>query len=180
MSPLMKFDEHVLGSRDARVTLVEYGDYECDKSGRAALVLQVVLDELGDSVRFAYRHFPLRAAHPNAMAAAEAAESVAAHAGASAFWAMHAILFENQDALEIDDLLGYAAAAGADVADIALDLATGARRQRIEYDIHRALSDGVSNTPTFCVNGRLLEGEWNDADAFTEALQAAAREGALS
>ena len=175
----MKIDEHVMGSPAARVTVVEYGDYECQKSGRAALVLQVVLDELGDSVRFAFRHFPLRAAHPHALAAAEAAESVAAHAGPSAFWAMHAILFQNQDALEIDDLLGYAAAAGADVADVALDLASGTRRDRIEYDIQRALADGVSNTPTFCVNGRLLEGDWSDADAFTEALQAAAREGAL-
>ena len=171
--------DHVMGSPDARVTVIEYGDYECHQCGGASLVLQVVLDELGDSVRYTFRNFPARAAHPHAMAAAEAAESVAAHAGESAFWAMHAILFENQDALEIDDLLGYAAAAGADVAAVASDLATGVRRDRIEYDIQRALADGVTRTPTFCVNGRHLDVHWTDTEAFTEALQAAAREGAL-
>ena len=83
--------------------------------GPRLLVLQVVLSELGDSVRYVFRNFPLPS-HPHAMTAAEAAESVAVHAGEPAFWAMHAILFENQDALEIDDLLGYADAAGADIA----------------------------------------------------------------
>ena len=174
----MKVSEHVMGSADARITLVEYGDYECPRCARAYLVLQVVLDELGAAVRFTFRNLP-RPSHPRAMAAAEAAESVAAHAGESAFWAMHAILFENQDALEMDDLLGYADAAGADVADVAADLALGARRQRVEYDIQRAVADGVSATPVFFVNGRRLDGDWSDADAFTAALQVAAREGAL-
>jgi len=174
----MKVSEHVRGLADARVTLVQYGDYECPRCARAYLVLQVVLDELGDSVRFTFRNLP-RPSHPRAMAAAEAAESVAAHAGESAFWAMHAMLFENQDALEIDDLLGYADAAGADVADVAADLALGTRRERVEYDIRRAVAEGVSATPVFFVNGRRLDGEWSDADAFTAALRVAAREGAL-
>lgn len=179
MSPGMKFEAHVVGPADARITLVEYGDYACLRCGHANLVLQVVLGELGDSVRFVFRNFPLNGRHPQAMAAAETAESVAAHAGDSAFWAMHAILFENQDALELDDLLTYAEAAGADVADVASDLSTGAMRERVEHDLRRGIAERVSGTPTFFVNGRRFEGDWSDADALTEALEAAAREGAL-
>jgi protein-disulfide isomerase len=172
-------DGHVAGSADARVTLVEYGDYECPQCGRAYLVLQVVLAELGDSVRFVFRNFPHMGMHPHAMTAAEAAESVAAHAGEPAFWAMHAMLYENQDALELDDLLGYADAAGAEIAAVASDLSTGAQRGRVERDLRAGLEAGVSGTPAFFINGRRFDGNWTDADAFTEALHAATRVGAL-
>ena len=104
---------------------------------------------------------------------------VAVHAGDAACWAMHAILFENQDALEIDDLLGYAEAAGADIHEVAADLASGAMRERVERHIRLGRQDGVTGTPTFFLNGRRFQGDWTDADAFTAALKAAAREGAL-
>jgi protein-disulfide isomerase len=175
----MTADEHVMGLPDAPVTVIEYGDYECAQCGRAYLVLQVALAELGDAVRFVFRNFPRREHHPHAMAAAEAAESVAARAGESAYWAMHAMLYENQDALEIDDLLSYADAAGAELADVATDLSSGTMRGRIEEDMRRAAADGVVGTPTFFLNGRRFDGDWSDADTFTAALHAAAREGAL-
>jgi protein-disulfide isomerase len=175
----MIIDDRVLGWHDAQVTLIEYGDYECEFSGRAYLVMQVVLSELGDSVRYAFRNFPRPERHPHALSAAEAAESVAVHAGDSACWAMHAILFENQDALEIDDLLGYAGAAGADIEQVGADLATGAMRERVERHIRLGQRDRVTGTPTFFLNGRRFQGDWSDADAFTAALQSAAREGAL-
>jgi protein-disulfide isomerase len=172
----MRPGDHAVGPPEAQVTLVEYGDYECPYCGRANLVLQVVLAELGDSVRFVFRNFPLRDRHPRAAAAAEAAESVAAHAGDSAFWAMHAMLFENQDALEVDDLLAYADAAGAAEADVAADLSTGAMRGRVEADVRSGIEAGVSGTPTFFLNGRRFDGDWSDADAFTDALLAAAHQ----
>jgi protein-disulfide isomerase len=176
---IVKIDDHVLGPSTARVTLVEYGDYECPFCGRAYLVLQTVLSELGDSVRYVFRNLPLEDAHPHAMAAAAAAESVAERAGEAAFWRMHSTIFENQDALEIDDLLAYAEAAGADVEGVAADLASGAMRPRIERDIRLAERDGVRGTPAFFINGRRFDGDWNDADAFTDALRAAAHQGAL-
>ena len=175
----MKSGDPARGSSEARVTIVQYGDYQCPYSARAYLVLQVVLDELGDSVRYVFRNLPLVHVHPHAMSAAEAAESVAARAGEDAFWQMHAMLFENQDALELDDLLGYAEAAGAVVEDVATDLSTGAMRPRVERDIRTGIRDGASGTPTFVVNGRRYDGDWTDADAFTNALKAAAREDVL-
>ena len=168
--------EHAFGPSDAPVTLIEYGDYACPQCARAYLVLEVVRAELGSSLHFVFRNFPLR---PHAVTAAEAAESVAAHEGETAFWQMHAMVCSNQDAIEIDDLLGYAEAAGADPLDVAEDLSTGAMRERVLSDVHRGIAEGVSATPTFFVNGRRFDGDWSNADAFTAALHAAARETSL-
>lgn len=175
----MRGADHVLGSHGARVTLVEYGDYECPFCARAYLVRRVVLAELRDTVRFVFRNFPVPALHRRAMLAAEAAESVAAHTGENAFWRMHGMLCENHDALEIDDLLSYAEAAGADPGRVASDLSTGAMRPRIERDIELGERAGVRTTPTFFINGHRFDGDWMDADAFIAALTEAARERAL-
>jgi len=174
----MTHDPHVIGPAAAPLMLVEYGDYECPACGRAYLVMQVVRAELGDALRFRFRNFPLPQ-HAHAMAAAEAAESVAAHAGDRAFWAMYRMLYENQDALEVDDLLGYADAAGANPERVAADLSTGAMRGRVEHDRRSGIEAGVAGTPAFFLNGRRFTGDWSDADAFTEALQAAVRENSL-
>jgi len=164
-------DDHVRGPAHAPVTLVEYGDYQCEECGRAYHVLNVVLGELGTSIRFVFRNFPLIDAHSDAQMAAEAAESVAARAGEEAFWAMHDILYENQDALAIDDLLGYADAAGADRDGVADDLASGAMRAPVRADYRSGVRAGVRGTPTFFVNGRRFTGDWSDADGFVAYLQ---------
>ena len=167
-------DDHYLGPVDAPVTLLEYGDYECPLCARAQAILPAVLERLSDRVRYVYRHFPLIDIHPEALFAAEAAESVAVHGGEEAFWDMHQMLFANQDALEIDDLLGYAEAAGVDVEAVADDLDRRIERRRVRVDIDGGLRSGVSGTPTFFINGRRYEGNWTDPDAFAGALAEAA------
>jgi len=162
--------DHVQGLAHAPVTLVEYGDYECPHCGHAYHVLRDILEELSDEVRFVFRNFPLAEAHPHAMQAAEAAESVAAHGGDEAFWAMHDILYENQDALEVDDLLAYAAAAGVDAQAVADDLSTGAMHDRVRQDFRSGTRSGVNGTPTFFINGLRYDGSW-DADSLIQALQ---------
>ena len=179
LTPPLGPEDHVTGPADAPVTLVQYGDYECPHCRLAYAVLHEVLHELGDSVRFAFRHFPITDSHPYAMIAAEAAESVSVFGGELAFWEMHAVLFENQDALQIDDLLGYAAAIGVDPDDVADDLSHGTRRKRVRADFDSGLRSGVTGTPTFFINGRRFRGDWSDADAFTAALRLAARQSAL-
>jgi len=168
-------DDHVTGPADAPVTLVEYGDYECPHCGHAYHVLRDVLRGLGDDVRYVFRNFPLSESHPHAMMAAAAAESVAAHGGNDAFWAMHEILYENQDALEVDDLLDYAAAAGVDVNAVAEDLSRGTMNDRVRSDFSGGARSGVNGTPAFFVNGRRFDGDWTDAAALREALREAAR-----
>jgi protein-disulfide isomerase len=168
-------EDHYLGPDDAAIVLVEYGDYECPHCAHAHAVLQVVLPDLGDDVRFIFRNFPLTEVHPQAQAAAEAAESVAAHGGNDAFWETHDLLFENQDALEPDDLLEYASAAGVDRAVVAEDLSKGMMTARVRADFKGGIRSGVNGTPTFFVNGRRFEGDWADAAAFAAALRAAPR-----
>jgi protein-disulfide isomerase len=175
LTPDVGPQDHVAGPANARVTLVEYGDYECPRCFRARQVLDVVLEELGDGVRFVFRNFPVTDSHPHAEMAAEAAESVAAHAGVEAFWTMHAILYENQDALEEDDLLGYAQAAGADLALVGDDLARGRLHDRVRGDFRSGLRSGVTGTPTFFLNGRRFDGDWAAPEAFIAAIEDAAR-----
>jgi protein-disulfide isomerase len=169
--PAVGPEDHVRGSADATLTLVEYGDYECPDCGLAHVVLEQVLEELGDRVRFVFRNFPIAGTHPDARAAAEAAESVASRGGEDAFWRMHDLLYENQDALQPDDLIEYAAAVGVDPIEVADDLALGSMRERVERDIASGTHSGVRGTPTFFVNGRRFEGDWTDPWALTDALQ---------
>src|SRR5256885_13024895 len=99
------------GTADARVTLVEYGDFECPFCGRAYPELKHVLRELGAKVRFVFRHFPLSEEHPHAQHAAEVAEAAAAQ---GKFWEMHDLLYQRQAALADDDLVRYARELGLD------------------------------------------------------------------
>lgn len=163
--------DHVRGPENAPITLVEYGDYECTECRLAYLILADVLHEAGDRVRFVFRNFPMSDQHPHAMAAAEAAESVAARGGDDAFWNMHDLLFENQDALQHDDLIEYAAESGVDPIAVADDFATSARRERVQRDVRTGTRSGVRHAPTFFVNGRRFEGDWTDPGALSDALQ---------
>lgn len=174
LNPTVGPDDHYLGPADAAVVLVEYGDYECPHCGRAHAILQEVLGRLRDRVRYVFRNFPMSDVHPDADTAAEAAESVASRGGNGAFWDMHDMLFENQDALSIDDLLGYADAAGVDAGAVAGDLSTGARRARVQADVASGMRSGVDGTPAFFVNGSRFTGDWTDATAFAAALEGSA------
>src|SRR5579871_4401521 len=89
--------DHAQGPADARVTLVEYGDYECPHCGRAYPIVKEVQRRLGAALRFVFRNFPLIQSHPHAEHAAEAAEGAAA---LGQFWPMHDTLFEHQRALD--------------------------------------------------------------------------------
>ena len=175
LNPDVGPSDHIRGPADAPVTLVEYGDYQCAHCLRAHYVVDVVLGELGDDVRYVFRNFPMIDGHPDVTLAAEAAESVAARAGEDAFWAMHEILFENPDALTIDDLLAYAEAVGANPRAVADDLAQGRMRARVNEHVRSGTRSGVTRTPSFFVNGVRFDGDWNDPDAFTLALDHAAR-----
>ena len=139
-----------------------------------APVLQAILPALAKKVRFVFRNFPLTEVHPHAEPAAEAAESVAAHGGTTPSGRCTTRLFENQDALEPENLLEYAEAAGVDRALVASDLASGATTARVRADFKSGVRSGVNGTPTFFINGRRFDGNWADPAAFTAALRSAA------
>jgi protein-disulfide isomerase len=164
-------EDHVRGPADAPITLVEYGDYECPHCAIAHVVVQQVLEEVGQRVRFVFRNFPIAETHPHAWIAAEAAESVASRGGEDAFWRMHDLLYENQDALQHDDVIEYAAAVDVDPIGVADDLASESMRERVQRDVDSGMRSVVKGTPTFFVNGRRFEGDWTDPGALTDALQ---------
>ena len=103
--------DHVRGAVDGRVTLVEYGDFQCPYCGDAYPVVRALLKDF-PWLRFVFRHMPLSDLHPRALAAAEAAEAAGAQ---GRFWDMHDRLFENQHALSDEQLREHAAALGLDV-----------------------------------------------------------------
>jgi Na+/H+ antiporter NhaA len=160
--------DHYRGPIDAPVTLVEYGDFECPYCGRAEPVVRMLLREFGD-VRYVWRHLPLSDVHPHAQLAAESTEAAAAQ---GAFWEMHDVLFQHQDALEADDLIGYAEELGLDVERFTEDLSGHQGAGRVAEDIDSADLSGVAGTPTFFINGRRHYGAY-DIDALSAAVRAA-------
>jgi protein-disulfide isomerase len=158
--------DHVRGSATGRLIL-EYGDYECPFSRQAYREIQRVETRLGDEVRFAYRHFPLRDIHPHAFAAAASAEAAALQ---DRFWEMHSVLFHHQSALERDDLHGYATQLGLDVAQFDRDRTSAAVMRRIARDVECGLAScEVGGTPTLFIDGVVHRGAY-DAATLLEAL----------
>ena len=161
--------DHVRGPVEAPVTVVEYGDFECPYCGQAEPVVRELLRDFGD-VTYVWRHLPLNDVHPNAQQAAEAA------AEQGAFWEMHDLLLDHQDALGFDDLLGYAEQLGLDVARFEEDLRTRAGARRVAEDVDSADLSGVSGTPTFFINGIRHYGAYDIATLSGAVKTARARE----
>jgi Na+/H+ antiporter NhaA len=164
--------DHVRGPVDAPVTVLEYGDFECPYCGQAEPVVRELLREHGD-VAYVWRHLPLNDVHPNAQLAAEAAEAAA---GQDAFWEMHDLLLEHQDALHFRDLLGYAEQLGLDVDRFEEELRTRAGAGRIAQDVDSADLSAVSGTPTFFINGLRHYGAYDIATLSAAVKAARARE----
>ncbi len=142
--------DHVQGPDHARVTLLEYGDYECPHCGEAYPIVKRIQKTMGDDMRFAFRNFPLTEVHPHALHAAYAAEAAALQ---GKFWEMHDLLFENQDALEDEDLLDLAEGLELDMARWTRDLASERVANKVEEDFSSGVRSGVNGTPTFFING---------------------------
>jgi protein-disulfide isomerase len=163
--------DHIRGSVTAPLTLLEYGDFECPYCGAAHPILEEVRALLGPRSRFVYRHFPLTNVHPHAESAAEAAEAAGAQ---GRFWEMHDRLFEHQDALEDEDLVGHADALGLDVERFVEELADGVHAPRVRQDFLSGVRSGVNGTPSFYINGVRYNGQY-DLASLLAALEAALR-----
>ncbi|HEY8833793.1 MAG TPA: DsbA family protein [Gemmatimonadaceae bacterium] len=173
LTPPVSAEEHAAGPDEGPVTLVEYGDYECPYCGMAHPIVKAVQRALGDQLRFVFRNFPLAEAHPHARLAAQAAEAAGAQ---GRFWEMHDMLFENQNALEPADILGYAKSIGLDIARFEQDLEAGTYAKKVRDDFRNGVRSGVNGTPTFFVNGERYDGSWANEEGFIRALRDAARQ----
>jgi Na+/H+ antiporter NhaA len=146
--------DHIRGERDALVTVVEYGDFECRWTAMASPTAAELLARNPD-IRYVWRHLPLSDVHRDAEVAAQAAEAAGAQ---GRFWQMHAMLLEHQDALDAPSLMIYASALGLDVDRFREDLEQRRHAMRVARDIESADASGVAGTPTFVINGRRHEG----------------------
>ena len=158
--------DHIQGPIDAPLKLLEYGDYECPYCGQAHPIVKAVQKRLGNRLCFAFRNFPLTEVHPHAEHSAQAAEAAAAQ---GKFWQMHDKLFENQDALEDEDLREYASSLGLDAKRLMTEVLSGAHSERVNEDVRSGMRVGVNGTPTFFINGAPYDGEL-EVDALLAAF----------
>jgi protein-disulfide isomerase len=153
--------------------VLEYGDFECPDCGLAYPVTIALLQEFADRMGLVFRHFPLASVHSHAQIAAEAAETAGAQ---GKFWEMHDALFENQNALDPDDLMKYATRIALDVNRFRADLMEHRYAAKGRDDFMSGVRSGVHGTPTFFINGIRYEGP-HYFDSMYAAIEAAADEG---
>jgi protein-disulfide isomerase len=146
--------DHVRGDPHARVTIVEYGDFECPMCRGVEPAVRQILDNHPRTVRLVFRHHPIESAHPHALLAAEAAEA-AAYQGK--FWEMHDLLLKEGANLGRVALDQYAAELGLDLPLFKASLDDEIYRQRVREHVQGALRSHVRSSPGFFVNGRLQD-----------------------
>jgi Na+/H+ antiporter NhaA len=165
--------DHIRGPKQALMTVIEFGDFECPYCGQAEPVVRDILTDT--SIRYVWRHLPLTDVHPRAQLAAEACEAAGAQ---DAFWPMHDLLLRHQDALTMADLRGYAESLGLEADRFGDELERHVYAHRVAQDVESADLSGVSGTPTFFINGQRHYGAF-DLPTLTEAIQVA-RERAIT
>jgi protein-disulfide isomerase len=161
--------DHIQGSENAPITLVEYGDYECPFCGAAYYVIKQLQKHFGKQLRFVFRNFPLTQIHPYAEIAAEAAEFAGLN---NQFWEMHDLIYENQSSLNGPFLLELGTALGLDARELAKAIETRAFEDKIKNDFLGGVKSGVNGTPTFFINGERYNGsyEYPELEAALESL----------
>lgn len=152
---LIREDSHKIGPANAKVTLVEFGDFQCPACGSAHPVVTQIIKTYKNDVQFVFRNYPLPV-HKNALVAAEAAEAAGAQ---GKFFEMHDLLFENQkDWSESKDPLKehfmlYAKKLKLDEVKFEQEVKENKYKAKIEKDVSDGNASGVNATPTFYING---------------------------
>jgi protein-disulfide isomerase len=146
-------DQPMRGGAAATVTIVEFTDFECPACGRTQPILEEVVAEYGDKVKFVVRDFPLDI-HKYALKAAEAAEAAREQ---GKFWEYAGLLFKNQEHLEIENLVQYASQLGLDAKKFQDALVSGKYADKVQRDLQDGYKLGVNSTPTVFINGRRVK-----------------------
>jgi protein-disulfide isomerase len=153
------------GPANAPIEIIEFSDFQCPFCLQANPTVTKVLSTYGDKIRFVYRHFPLPN-HPNARPAAEASACAAEQ---DKFWPYHDRLFGNQALLSAADLKQHAAAVGLDTAKFGACVDSRKFKSVVDEDVQAGEEAGVSGTPAFFINGRVLGGA-QPFDAFKRVI----------
>src|SRR3954469_2793143 len=162
--------DHVTGSSSPQLTLVEYGDFGCPYCFQASRPVKSLLGRF-DGLRLVWRHFPVPALHPRADLAAELSELAALH---GQFWDAHSLLLTPRGRFSHDDLLSVAGRLELDPAETHAALGEHPFRERVLADIEGGRRVGVHETPTFFVDGVLLDRPSRDLPQIVRASLATA------
>jgi protein-disulfide isomerase len=142
-------DDHIQGKKNASITLVEYGDYECPYCMHAYPVVKQIQEHFGTKLRFVFRNFPLTEIHPFAESAAQTAE----YAGSEGlFWEMHDLIYENQNDLSLELLLELTKRLNLSQEKLKVVLEKHSFAPKIQKDFIGGVKSGVNGTPTFFIN----------------------------
>jgi protein-disulfide isomerase len=144
----------VMGKADAKVTIVEFSDFQCPFCSRGKAIVDEVAKQYGDKVKVVFKHLPLPM-HSQAEPAARA--SIAAQ-NQGKFWEMHDLLFENQQNLNEEEYKKFAKQLGLDMAKFEADYKSDKAAKQVQEDMKLATSLGVNGTPGFFINGVELQG----------------------
>jgi len=147
-------DDHVRGASNAKVTLVEFSDFECPYCGNLSPTLDQILKDYSGKVRLVYKHFPL-SFHQNAMPAAIASECASEQ---GKFWEMHDKIYAGQTQLSASQLTVWAKSLGLNMTKYDSCVSSNKYASRIQADMQLASESGVDGTPATFVNGELVSG----------------------
>lgn len=151
---LIPENSNSIGPSDAKVTIVEFSDFECPACKTAEHTVQKVLEEYKDKIRFVYRNYPIPT-HEFGMVAAQAAQAASLQ---GRFWDMHKILFDKSPELSKDKIITYAMSLGLDAAKFAADMDSDAVKASVVKGQDDGNAVGVEVTPTFFINGTKFSG----------------------
>lgn len=173
--------DHVFGKINSKVTLIEYGDYQCPGCGTFHTNFSPIMDDYKDKITFVFRNFPITQIHPNARAAAASAEAAGLQ---GKFWEMWNLLYTNQNSwnnLGIDQrdkqFEAYAGDLKLDIDKFRSDVASDNVSKKITFDQALGKANGVTGTPTLFLNGKILETDkYNSTQTIKATLDAALAE----
>ena len=160
------------GSESARVTLIEYGDFQCPACAAYFPLVKQIAEEFGNELRIVHRFFPLTNIHKNAMLAAQTAFAAGLQ---GKFWEMHDKLYANQkswaeEAKAKDIFIEYAGKLGLNTDQFIADFNTESTKKFITDQMNSGISIGINSTPSFFINSKKIENP-RDYEAFKQIIQ---------
>jgi len=155
--PAVTDGDHIRGDKNAQITMIEYSDFQCPFCQRHLPTLDQILSDYQGQVRLVYRHFPLNSIHAQAQKAAEASECAAEQ---GKFWEYHDLLFDNQSALQVDNLKSYAKNLGLNQSQFDSCLDSGKYTAKVNQQAQEAVASGITGTPGTWVNDQLVKGAY--------------------
>lgn len=159
-------DDPFIGPKDAKITLIEFSDFECPYCQKVVPTMKELAKTYGDKIKIVFRNFPLDF-HPNAKTAALASECADDQ---GKFWPYHDKLFENQKKLDLESLKSYAKELGFNTSEFNKCLDSKKYEAEVAKDAQDGQNASVSGTPTFFINGRKVEGA-QPIDQFKKVIE---------